>query len=365
MKDRDWQNVFGRAPAEFIDQVDEALNRLEEEREMKRRYRMSAVLIAAVIVLLTAGAAVAAGMGMLGKVNGVNEMQTLPGAEAMVRKNLGRFDLPAYDVIVEEAVHDGQTLFVQMRLIPDSADHAPFNVEYPEPDKDKGIILYEESGTAEWNVTGRADGKQVLFYDLRPGGASGYEIQYLDVENNADGSVSIWFEGYADEEITKEEVRLNFGCRWGLLGDFDPETMRGRTTEKAVWLPENEEIRFEVGKGTVRTQARLEAAGESEKGEMTFYSGSMEITPLRGYFTIRYYCMPDREIVFFDAEGRLIESRRTGYRADIENDVPYREITGEMQALDPLPETIYAAILDGDGEVLDRIECRVIEEKAE
>jgi len=362
MKDRDWQNLFGRAPAEFIDQVDEALNRLEEEREMKRRYMGPAVLIAALIVGLMAGAAVAAGMGLIGRVNDIEPVRMLPEAEELVQKKLGEFDLPMYDVIVEEAIHDGYRMYVQLKLIPDDANHALFNTEYPEPDKKKGMILYDDEARHPWNVTGRMDGKQVLFYDLRMSSASEMEIQYLDVENNEDGSVSVWFEGIADEPL-KDGVRLTVRCLWGLLGDFSLDMMRGASSEKAVWLPEDEEIRFTVETAAEKRHVQLEPVGESETGEMTFYSCGIDFTPMRGYYTIRYYCVPNRKIAFFDAEGNPIE---TGMKLNAsdgrEGDVRYREITGEMQTMETLPDRMYVALLDDDGGVLDRIECRVTEE---
>ena len=69
MKDKDWQNVFGRADQAFLNQVDEAIGRIEEEREMKKRYKISTVLIAAALIVLMTGAALAAGMGLIEGIN--------------------------------------------------------------------------------------------------------------------------------------------------------------------------------------------------------------------------------------------------------------------------------------------------------
>ena len=373
MKKGQWHDLYGETPDSFRMKVEEALGRLEEEKNMKKRYKASALLIAAALIVLMAGAAVAGGMGLIDRMNETNDIRMLPGTEQMLEKDLGTFELPLYTVTVEEAVHDQHRIFIQLRVTPNEPEkYILYNTEYEYPERE-ALFTYAESGNTPMDITGSADGRQVLFYDLRALGngsiynIDGNEMEYDDVLYNEDGSATVWIRGFSQEEI-KEKLKMKIDCWWGVQSEETREWMRKTSSVAGIGLPKFKMIRFEVETAAANRKARLEPMGESEKGELKLYSGEMEFNPMRGYASVRYYCSPAGYIGFSDAEGGRIETGSTlSESRGKENGERYIDWSGEMQPLDPLPETIWVTVYGdryGD-EIIDRIECRVIEVKEE
>ena len=368
-----WHELYGETPDSFRMKVEEALGRLEEEKNMKKRYKVSALLIAAALIVLMAGAAVAGGMGMIDRMNETNDIRMLPGTEQMLEKDLGTFELPLYTVTVEEAVHDQHRIFIQLRVTPNEPEkYILYNTEYEYPERE-ALFTYAESGHSPMDITGSADGRQVLFYDLRALGngsiynIDGNEMEYDDVLYNEDGSATVWIRGFSQEEI-KEKLKMKIDCWWGVQSEETREWMRKTSGVAGIGLPKFKMIRFEVETAAANRKARLEPLGESEKGELKLYSGELEFNPMRGYASIRYYCSPAGYIGFTDADGNRIGTGATlSESRGRENGERYIAWSGEMQPLDPLPETIWVTVYGdryGD-EIIDRIECRVVGVKEE
>ena len=129
MKRSDWQNAFGETPDYFRRQLTSTLNGLEAGK-MKKRYKISTVLIAAVLaVMMIVGAGVAAGnLGVFDILNTADPIVPLEGAENMVETNLGSVENEFVKLSVEEAVYDGQGAIVQLRLSPkDTEKYALLN----------------------------------------------------------------------------------------------------------------------------------------------------------------------------------------------------------------------------------------------
>lgn len=313
-------------------------------------------------------------MGLIDRMNETSDIRMLPGTEQMVEKDLGTFELPLYTVTVEEAVHDQHRIFIQLWVTPNEPEkYILYNTEYPERAEREALFTYAESGNSPMDITGSTDGRQVLFYDLRPLGngsiynVDGNEMEYDDVIYNEDGSATVWIRGFSQEEI-KETLKMKIDCWWGVQSEETTAYMRKTSGEEGIGLPKFRMIRFDVEVLAENTKARLEPADESEKGELKLYSGELEFNPMRGYASIRYYCSPAGYIGFTDADGNRIGTGATlSEGRGKENGERYIAWSGEMQPLDPLPETIWVTVYGdryGD-EIIDRIECGVIEVKEE
>ena len=122
MNQKDFQNIFGDAPEDFRLRLRETLDGLEE-KNMKKRYKVSTVLIAAVILILAlAGAGIAASqLGVFRLLDTAEPIVPLEGAQELVATNLGTSENEHAIITVEQAVFDGQGVMVQCRLSPRDA----------------------------------------------------------------------------------------------------------------------------------------------------------------------------------------------------------------------------------------------------
>ena len=108
MKREDWRRAIGGAPEDFHRQLLAALDGLEE-RKVKNRHKYSALLIAAVLMTLLAGGALAAAkLGVLGYFARFAEpIVPLEGAEELVDTGLGTVENELVKMTVEELAFDG------------------------------------------------------------------------------------------------------------------------------------------------------------------------------------------------------------------------------------------------------------------
>lgn len=120
MNRHDWQQVYGNAPDSFRFDLIESLNSLEEEQSMKKRYKISTILLAAAIaVMILSGAAFAAT-----QIRSFDFLQITPleGGEALVSTNIATVGDEYIRLDVEEAIFDGEGLIVQFRITPQQPD---------------------------------------------------------------------------------------------------------------------------------------------------------------------------------------------------------------------------------------------------
>lgn len=192
MKKKDWQRAFGQPDEAFHQAFTEALAQLGEPNR-KKRYRLSNLLVAAVLLTLAfAGAALAtSGFGIFSRAS----VSPLEGAEALVETNLGATANELVRLTVEEAVRNDDEAIVLLRLTPLDPEHyALFCVGLETAPE--GVYLFEDSvgedGAEHRRVVGRTDGKTVIEYwpDLRLDGQSFTGM--LDSEAQPDGSVQIY-----------------------------------------------------------------------------------------------------------------------------------------------------------------------------
>lgn len=378
MKDRDWQNVFGHAPKSFLDQVDAAIERIEEGKEMKKRYKISTVLIAAALVVMMTGAALAAGMGLIEGINR-REMIVVPdSAQELVQSELGALSTDLFDMNVEAAMTDGRSVFVQVRLIPkEPEEYVLMQDEYRDPDEESGAYIFAENerdidGTLG-RLIGRADGRKIIKYNVRMK-LPWNQLDGWDIRNNEDGSVTLWFRGSSDEEIKQHHLdRLTIECWWGVHGEYSEEDVpEGWDWFLKNWLPETETMTASLTNMAEKTGVRLEASGESENGILRFIGGSIRFSPLMGYYDLQYDHELDEDerllwMQFVDAQGNPIpdlDGRGSDEYSRETNSLSYTQ-TGLMQTFEEIPEKLYLELIDrAEGEtVIDRLEVKLIPEE--
>ena len=170
MNQKDWQRAYNDTPEDFHLQLIGTLDVLEE-RKMKKGFKFSAVLIAAVIMaLLASGAYVASKLGIFHMLtHSASPIVPLEGAEEMVVAGLGYTENELVSVTVEEAMFDGQMVLVQFRLRPKNIEqYALFAAFMQDTPEDVYITENEQVGDDEWEfrVVGRRDGKQIINYSM-------------------------------------------------------------------------------------------------------------------------------------------------------------------------------------------------------
>ena len=206
MKQSDWQRAFGQPDQAFHRAFTETLEQLEEIN-MKKRYKISTLLVAAVLLTLAfAGAALATGgFGIFDRA----DVPPLKGAEALVETGLGTTANDLVRLTVEEAVRDEGEITALIRLTPLDPEHyALFNYTLDIMPEDVYNIekTVNADGTETWTVKGRVDGRTVIDYwpsfDM-DGAISGGS---LDAVSQPDGSVLIRATIEPEDAVTDDTV---------------------------------------------------------------------------------------------------------------------------------------------------------------
>lgn len=291
MINRDWQNIFGRPPEDFLRQVDRALSGLEEEKEMKKRYKASTVVLLAVLVT---GAAVAAGLGFIDRINESGDYRVSEAAEELIEKDLGGMENELFSVVIEEALYDGQSAILQILLTPAEPDrYALYHADYPMPDElQENFIFDAQEGQDARMPTACRDGRTPLLYDVGVNQVRGDEMAWDNrpddlsaPQYHEDGSVRLLIGGTADTPILKNSIYFAVTCRWGVPGEYE---YTGYQSEGAPYLPRFQDIRLGIEFSGRRELFLLEPAGEAENGGMEFVGGTIGYTAVGGYYDIEY-----------------------------------------------------------------------------
>ena len=141
-----WKGIYGETPESFRAKVERAIDRAAESALARRRVNW--LLAAAVIVALTTGAAVAAGMGIVELIN-ERGGGLLPQAQELAETDVGAVENEYLTMRIEEALYDGQTVLVQMLITPKNPEkYVLYNVEYGE-DRRGDFFIYETDGEKE------------------------------------------------------------------------------------------------------------------------------------------------------------------------------------------------------------------------
>lgn len=242
MKSTDWRRAFGQPDEAFHRAFTETLERLEENLTGKR-YRLSTLLIAAILLTLAlAGAALAtSGFGIFD----LAAVTPLEGAEALLETNLGTTANELVRLTVEEAVRDADEAAVLLRLTPLDPEHyALYNDNLDTAPK--GVYLFEETvgedGATHRRVVGRADGKPVI--DYWPKLTINSQMDSLSICSDAqpDGSIRIRMSvqtgaGLAEDAVFAVSVTLTVNGERMRLGDIQFTLSRKEDARTASYAP--------------------------------------------------------------------------------------------------------------------------------
>ena len=403
------------------DGVREVLSHLPEGKEkniVKRKMSFSFILAAALVLISVT--ALAAGRLNLFRQTSERENPIVPlsGADELVVTNLGRIENDHAALTIEEAVYDGQGAMVLVRLTPrdparcamyspclqdapddmyekqsmprrvspgcmnatraDGTDieimNAPDHqemlvdgtpVEIPtdaQAARDASLPVFMDAGvmrlTGEetMEVTGRRDGRALIDYDLRlavnggtgdadlDGMLSDFLLYPQRAEGQDDGSALVWFNGIAETPMT----------------DALALSITGTTTldGQAQAL---DELDFTLSLQEPERRFALVPESDTLPGVAAIRSATINLTRVRGYFTIEYDMLTD-DLIFIrplDMDGNPLNAG-AGWADSYERHCAEQY---EIQTLRDIPETLTLEVTDVNDNVLARCVCRVVEDK--
>lgn len=392
MDNRNWQNAFGTPTEVFRKQLHDTLNDLEE-KEMKKRYKFTTVLLAAVIAAaLIVSAGFAASRLRIFESLGFDPLE---GAEEMVLTGLGSVENDLVKMTVLEAVYDGHSSIIELQITPKDPDNYALYAEYLYPRLDEYVIeesfkevrngshrrhvdingVVTEASTFEMDgktyyadhtiskIVGRKDGRTMIEYWAAVGLlGSGTVIERegdslfsaYQIEEQPDGGAIVWCTSYREELYLKESVDLSVSLGLLVNGervhlDSIPVTMVKAEDERVVDL-------VPVEDGKIKDFQLIDA--------------EIRFTRIQGYLSMEY-CewVPYYKwinLYLYDEHGNEIRlAGGGGYEEEIDENCSRVFWDMEMQPLEEIPQMLYLEVRvpNGDGEeVLGRIACRVIEQ---
>ena len=373
MKNRDWENIFGRAPESFLGQVEATLDGLKAEKHMKKRYSVSAVLIAAALVVLLTGAALAAGQGLIDRINQTDDYRLNEPAEQLISRNLGSMENEFFTVVIEEAVYDGQSTMMQVLLtLREPEKYALYHADYPMPAELEENFIYEaQDGQDSRLPTACRDGRTVLLYDVSVSQVRGDEMggngadDLMAPQYNEDGSVRLLIGGTADIPIRKDTIYFAVTCRWGIPGEYE---YSGYQSIGAPYLPHFEEIRLGIGNADGRAKFALEPAGEPWGGLLEFVGGTIEYTSIGGYYDIEYIYAGEgawyENDLAWEADGSALHRSYRLYYGESEGGTI--RMQGMIERTEEIPEMLTLILTERMQETeLGRIALKVTEAEEE
>ena len=397
---------------------------MREEESMKKRYKFSTVLVAAVLlVAVLAGTAFAANMlGIFDYFKDhANPIIPLDGAEKMVATNLGSSENELAVLTVEEAVFDGQGVLVKCRLTPkDTEKYAMFNafmqgapediyitesmpaefgngsseihsengvmsisnppgnqqllingepVEIPtdrEVALEKGLPVYLNDGTLcytevnDFRVLGRRDGRETIGYWIDVTVGDDLIVPDISDAMEQEDGSVVWWQSGIADEVLDVDS-IEIHVSTRLYEGDETGNEKEAVNEVSFTLPKSEDERL----------YSIVPVGDGKGERFEILSGSISFTKVRGYFNVNYTYEQaetgeDMGIDFFvyDAEGNeiTIGSGKASVEPD-ENGVHWRSM--EMQSFDEVPERIWLeAKVIGWDKTLGRVECQLVEANA-
>lgn len=405
MKREDWQNAFGQPDEDFRLHLRQTLDDLEE-KNVKKRTKISTLLVAAALMIaVLAGAGIAASqLGVFDMLDTAEPIVPLPGAEELVGTNLGSSENEYAILTVEEAVFDGQGVLVQCRLSPKqekhvlydaffaesplvetklvpariadgSMEYGPWTVINGENDKrlmqngaelaipasleeaqEKNLPVYVENGimydamAMEVVPAELEEGWELIDYRIGMSVKDG--LIFMDsanAEGHEDGSVTWWQSGMADEVLDVDEIEMTVSA-YVQPGD------------ERLELPE---VTFALPKTEAERKYTFTPAGDAFGERFEILNCSMVCTKVRGYLKVDYrYQQAETgeemgiDFNMYDAAGNPIN---VGGGSGSEENGVYTW-NREMQSFEEIPETIFLeAKVIGEDKTLGRVECKLVE----
>ncbi len=368
MKREDWQRAIGGASDDFHRQLLAALDGLEE-KNMRRRHKLSALLIAAALMALLAGGALAAAkLGVLDYFARFAEpIVPLEGAEKLVDTSLGSVENELVRMAVEELAFDGQSAVVQLcftpkepesyALVSDMLDFEPMDVYETE-------TVEVDDDVWEHRILRRKDGRREISCraNITLTDEAGREIwidSWMEGGLREDGSIVIQGEG-TSEEALRGEVTLLVEPYSIVLGDWNEAKGERPMTRVPI-----DSLTVPIERTDAQRAYSLIPQGKLKRVEIV--SAELRLTPLMGYLSVayKYDPMPEEEMGIdfrvYDASGERVAVQSGSSLAE-EDGICRRMM--EIQSFADPPETLYLEPKRiGEDITFGRIECKVIEEK--
>lgn len=366
MNRRDLQNAFGPVPDDFRTRVDETLNRLEE-REMRRRTKFATTLVAAVLITaLLAGAAVAvSNLDIWQALNYAEPIIPLESADELVATDLAAAENDYFRVIVQEGVYDGYGAIVKLRFEPKDPERYAIITDFAIAE-DLGdqciseVVREYENGSRDVRITGRRDGKEIIFLSTPRLSVSGefpnadslglahLFNSYMD-QYNEDGSAEFWISGSYARDLP-ETLKVTLSAR-GM--NADAEAVYGRI----------EKLTFNLMKNNKERVVRLRPIEDSRIDGFELLDAKISFTEVRGYISVEYAGYASEydqgsgiSLRLLDAQGNEFT---TGSGGCFENENGRYRWELEMQTFEEIPETMILEVHRIGEKALGQIECRV------
>lgn len=365
MNKNDWQNAFGPVPDAFREQVNDTLMRLEE-REMRKRTKFSAALIAALlaITLLTGAAFAAAQLNIWKALDSACPILPLEGADELVATDLAAAETDCFRVIVQEGVYDGYGAIVKLHIEPKDPERYAVITDFAMAgdlgDQYIAEVVEDENGMRYERIVGRKDGKEIIFLstpslsvdneiaDADSFGADHMFNSFRD-QYNEDGSADFWINGMFVYNLPDT---LNVSLR-----------VRGMDADHNTAYGSIENLAFDLVKNNKERTVRLTPAESGKIEGFELVDATITFTEVRGYIAVEYVdSTKDRDmgvsLRLLDKNGNEIT---TGGGQCTELDNGHYRWEMEMQSFEEIPEAmILEARIIGDS-AIGRIECKVEE----
>lgn len=414
----DLRGLYAPAPQSLRDGVRAALAPLPEGKEhiVKKKISISIILAAALAIMGVTALAVSQLKLFRQTAEQACPIVPLDGADRLVVTDLGQSENAHATLTVEEAVYDGQGVMALIRLTPKDIEHNamydPYLQDAPDdvyekasvnkrvywgsfiadPEHGGEILVVNEHDRRElWvgdgqvdipasaeaaksadlpvymdgdvmrsaneqsmEVTSRRDGRRMIDYrlTLRLVDAGASQLNELlaearRAEGQPDGSVLVWFNGYGDQPLTGS-LEMEIGGE---------TTLDGETAKLGA-------VRFALT--PVEPEHRYTLIPEKSEipGAYSIKSASINLSRVRGYFTIEYDMLSDdpyHTVSFrvLDRDGNPINDGM-GWMERGDNACAEQY---ELQSFDEIPDTLTLQVVDENGETLGMCVCRVVEEK--
>lgn len=332
MHQNNWKQAYGRPTVEFHERLCETLNGLAEHSEALESKKVPVLLIAALILALLAGAAIAVNQLNLLK-NLYFDQPPMEDSAAILTDLEAETSGDMVSALVEEALFDGKGLFLSVRYRLKDTQHFYFGESFAsigsEQSKPDATPLYPWPPTvtvseAEAPLSGdwwiEADGSMLY-----------YANALLDVPENTQ-TIHVKIQNQLGGELNMEDIDLALNVSTGL------------------------------------NHARLQPVDNAGCERFAIASAELTLNPVLSYLDVEYsYQQADTGeemgivLWVYDANGEKIEEVNLSsvLGKPLENG-NFNSIIG-LPYFKELPETLYLeAKVIGDTATLGRIECKVI-----
>lgn len=344
-------------PVGFETRIEQQLDHLtREEQNMKKRYKYSTVLVAAILMTaLLAGAAFAASELQLFK--SLFSKTSVNSARERVVTELGTTANTLASLCVEEAVYDGKSVAVLLRIVPSDAEHyAMLSSNWGLEDMSEEDYSFDFqqniNGFVQRNLIGRKDGKQILFYSpVVTVSSANISEEIIDTQTQNDGSALIWIQYTLDEVQAEDTIECTASAK-----------IHTNNSDASVELTA---VSFELTKKPDERSYTLTPVEGTSGERFNIVSSYITFAKVAAYLTVDYNYIPESDedmgiqwYIIDDAGNQLAE--------ELSSTIPYgnnlyRQQT-EVQTLSEIPQNLYLeAKVIGKNKSLGRVPLTLTE----